>query len=191
MSKEEIPLHEIVLDILYQENSTQPQLMSTEDILWKIGNPEIAIYHVKAVLEWLEARKDVEYRFSKYQLTKITFLELKKQYASTSKKLTPYAKERRKAAQFGQKSSKKTTSKRTTKKTTKAEHVQPKIETGKNKIKANTTTAGDKDKLISKEKSITKVEQVVQQHNELKTEQKKEGLKKQLKKWWHKLNKKG
>ena len=180
MSKEEIPLHEIVLDILYHEDVTKPKPMATEEVLWKVENPDIALYHVKAVLEWLRLRGELEYRFSKYLLTEATFLELKEQFSSNKNTLTITAKERRKAAQMGNQKPQTTSSK----KVNKTEQTKPK----KSRQKRENTAHN----IIKKQQAVPKKETIEQQKTEVtpKAEQKEKGLKQQFQKWWHKISRK-
>lgn len=71
------PLHEIVLKILFFEDTEKAAKMTAENVLWKIDNPEISERQVREVLDWLVRQKRVELYLGKYSLDRIEFLEQK------------------------------------------------------------------------------------------------------------------
>lgn len=72
-----LPLHEVVLKIMFFENMEKAAAMRVEDILWKIDNPEISERQIREVLEWLVNQKKVEHYLGKYSIERIEFLEQK------------------------------------------------------------------------------------------------------------------
>ncbi|MCT4663709.1 MAG: DUF5457 domain-containing protein [Flavobacteriales bacterium] len=84
--KTEKPLHEIVLDILYFQNTERATEMKPIDVLWKIDNPEISERQIREVLDWLVRQRDVEVYAGKYSLNRAAFLELKQQHQKVDKK---------------------------------------------------------------------------------------------------------
>lgn len=69
------PLHEVVLDILYYEDTEKPVFMLPEDILWKIKDSDVRERHVNEVLEWLVYNKKAVKQFGKYQIDRYEFIE--------------------------------------------------------------------------------------------------------------------
>ncbi len=80
MATTEIPLHEVVLKVMFLENTERAAEMTSQDILWKIENPEISERQVREVLEWLVHHKKVSYYAGKYNLDRYEFLEIKQNY---------------------------------------------------------------------------------------------------------------
>jgi len=76
----ELPLHEVVLKIMFHEDIEKAASMKAEDILWRIDNPEITQRKVTEVLNWLIHKKRVDLYLGKYTINRIEFLELKKIY---------------------------------------------------------------------------------------------------------------
>lgn len=72
------PLHEDILDIMYQENKDIPAFLSPSDILWKIKDPEISERKIREVLDWLVVEKRVNVRAGKYQIDRYEFIDKSK-----------------------------------------------------------------------------------------------------------------
>lgn len=86
----DMPLHEVVLHIMFTKNTEKAAAITPEDILWKINNPEISERNIREVLEWLVLHKRVEKYLGKYSLDRIEFLGLKERYTNhKSKKKKP------------------------------------------------------------------------------------------------------
>lgn len=73
----ELPLHEVILKIMYNEDREKPKALSPKDILWKIDNPEITERYVREVLDWLVRERKVSMYLDKYSLDRYEFLEQK------------------------------------------------------------------------------------------------------------------
>jgi|GEM_PF-3018927 len=73
----DLPIHEVILKIMYNEGRDKPKELKVEDILWKIDNPEITERYVREVLNWLVREKRVEVYLDKYSLDRIEFLAQK------------------------------------------------------------------------------------------------------------------
>jgi hypothetical protein len=73
------PLHDTVLRIAFLANTERPQMVSTEDIYWKLDNPNMLMSSLKEVLEWLVRRGDIEKDLGKYRLSPARFFELKEE----------------------------------------------------------------------------------------------------------------
>ncbi len=71
----EKPLHEIVLDILYYENTEKPTSLTPEDIFLFIKDSDVNERKIREVLDWLVLQKRVVVQFGKYQLDKYEFIE--------------------------------------------------------------------------------------------------------------------
>ncbi|WP_459211965.1 DUF5457 domain-containing protein [Aquimarina rhabdastrellae] len=78
----DLPIHEVILRIMYFEDKEKPATLSPEDILWKIDNPEITERYVKEVLNWLVRERKVTTYLNKYTLDRYEFLELKTRFAA-------------------------------------------------------------------------------------------------------------
>ncbi len=76
----DLPLHEVVLKIMFYENVAKATEMTPEDVLWRIDNAEISERQVREVLEWLVREKKVTCYLGKYSLDRVEFLEQKKMY---------------------------------------------------------------------------------------------------------------
>lgn len=70
-----LPIHEVILKIMYDANREKPIGLTAEDILWKIDNPEITEIYLQQVMEWLVRQKKVELYLGKYTLDRYEFLE--------------------------------------------------------------------------------------------------------------------
>ncbi len=76
----DLPIHEVILKIMYFEDREKPIELSPADILWKIDNPEITERYVREVLNWLVREKKVKSYLDKYSLDRHEFLEQKAKY---------------------------------------------------------------------------------------------------------------
>jgi hypothetical protein len=76
----DLPLHEVVLKIMFHENMEKAVPISASDILWRIDNPEISERHVTEVLDWLVRQRKAELYLGKYSIDRIEFLEQKELY---------------------------------------------------------------------------------------------------------------
>jgi hypothetical protein len=81
----DLPLHEVVLKIMFHENMEKAVPMKPEDVLWRIDNPEISERQVREVLDWLVRQKKAELYLGKYSIDRIEFLEQKELYEQTLK----------------------------------------------------------------------------------------------------------
>ncbi|MCG8697554.1 MAG: DUF5457 domain-containing protein, partial [Bacteroidales bacterium] len=87
--KTELPIHDVILRIMYLEDMEKPKEMSPKDVLWKIDNPEITERYIREVLDWLVREKKVNSYLDKYTLERYEFLELKKKYGEIIEEGTP------------------------------------------------------------------------------------------------------
>lgn len=71
----DLPIHEVILKIMYNANREKPIGLTTADVLWKIDNPEITEQYIREVLDWLVRQKKVELYLDKYSLNRYEFLE--------------------------------------------------------------------------------------------------------------------
>lgn len=76
----DLPLHEVVLKIMFHENTEKAAAMTAKDVLWRIDNPEISERQVREVLNWLVRQKKAELYLGKYSIDRIEFLEQKELY---------------------------------------------------------------------------------------------------------------
>lgn len=76
-SKEEIPLHETVLKIMFDANSEKPAEMTSNDVFWKISDPAVSERNIAEVLTWLVGQRKVDHFAGKYSLDRFEFLEQK------------------------------------------------------------------------------------------------------------------
>ncbi|WP_271783469.1 DUF5457 domain-containing protein [Aquimarina algiphila] len=78
MSKRtELPIHEVILKIMYKEDKEKPKGLTAGDVLWKIDNPEITERYVREVLDWLVRENKVTLYLDKYSLDRHEFLDQK------------------------------------------------------------------------------------------------------------------
>ncbi len=85
-------LHDVVLEIMFNENQEKAVPLAPEDILWKIDNSEIALRDIKEVLDWLVRQRRVNEHFGKYTMDRFEFLNQKEKKVSenkTGKKIKP------------------------------------------------------------------------------------------------------
>lgn len=73
----DLPIHEVILKIMYKTDREKPIGLTTADILWKIDNPEITERYVREVLDWLVRERKVKLYLEKYSLDRYEFLEQK------------------------------------------------------------------------------------------------------------------
>ncbi len=73
----ELPIHEVILKIMFKEDKEKPIGLTSGDILWKIDNPEISERYVREVLDWLVREKKVKLYLNKYSLDRYEFLDQK------------------------------------------------------------------------------------------------------------------
>jgi len=74
-----LPIHEVILKIMYNADREKPIGLTSSDILWKIDNPEITERYVREVLGWLERERKVKLYLDKYSLDRHEFLSQKTQ----------------------------------------------------------------------------------------------------------------
>ncbi len=73
----DLPLHEVILKIMYNEDKEKSVELKPKDILWKIDNPEVTERHVREALDWLVREKRVKLYLNKYSLDRYEFLDQK------------------------------------------------------------------------------------------------------------------
>ncbi|WP_214984121.1 DUF5457 domain-containing protein [Tenacibaculum dicentrarchi] len=73
----DLPIHEVILKIMYNADREKPMGLTTSDILWKIDNPEITERYVREVSDWLVRERKVKLYLDKYSLDRHEFLEQK------------------------------------------------------------------------------------------------------------------
>lgn len=76
----DLPIHEVILKIMYHADKEKSAELSAQDILWKIDNPEITERYIREVLGWLIREKKVQLYLNKYSLDRYEFLEQKSKY---------------------------------------------------------------------------------------------------------------
>lgn len=76
-SKQEIPLHETVLKIMFEANREKPAELTAIDIYWKTSDPAVSERNIVEVLNWLVAQRKVDHFAGKYSLDRFEFLEQK------------------------------------------------------------------------------------------------------------------
>ncbi len=75
---EDLPLHEVVLEIMFKASKERPAEFTLDDIFWKISDPSVRESQLGDVLKWLAHHHRVEHRLGKYSLDRIEFLDQKK-----------------------------------------------------------------------------------------------------------------
>ncbi|MDG1331769.1 MAG: DUF5457 domain-containing protein [Crocinitomicaceae bacterium] len=83
--EEETPLHEIILNLMYESNQEEPAKLTLDDVFWKVSDPKVQKSLVGDVLKWLLNQGRIEYLAGKYSLDQIEFQDQKK----VSEKLAP------------------------------------------------------------------------------------------------------
>ena len=86
-SKKNIPLHDIVLRIMFLENMEKAAAMTPQDVLWHIEDAELTERHIQEVLDWLLRKKKVTFYLGKYSIDRLEFLEQKKKHKSLGGKV--------------------------------------------------------------------------------------------------------
>ncbi|MBL4746753.1 MAG: DUF5457 domain-containing protein [Flavobacteriaceae bacterium] len=76
-TKTDALLHDVVLEIMFNENYEKAVPLSIEDILWKIDNPEISERNIREVLDWLVRQRRMGVHFGKYTMNRYEFLDQK------------------------------------------------------------------------------------------------------------------
>ncbi len=77
-SPEEIPLHEVVLKLMFEANKEKPARLDASDLFWQIPDPAVNERNVTEVLNWLVGQKRVEKFSGKYSLDRFEFLDQRK-----------------------------------------------------------------------------------------------------------------
>ncbi|WP_194765656.1 DUF5457 domain-containing protein [Tamlana sp. I1] len=73
----ELPIHEVIVKIMFNADREKPMGLSASDVLWKIDNPEVSERHIREVLDWLVREKRVKLYLDKYSLDRYEFLDQK------------------------------------------------------------------------------------------------------------------
>lgn len=76
--EEEVPLHEVILNLMYEANTDQPAMLTFDDVFWKVSDPKIQKDLIGDVLKWLQSQERIEYLSGKYSLDPIEFQDQKK-----------------------------------------------------------------------------------------------------------------
>lgn len=79
-TQEELPLHEVVLKLMFEFNKEKPAELTSTDIFWKISDPSLSEIQITQVLNWLVNEKRLEKFVGKYSLDRFEFLEQRKRY---------------------------------------------------------------------------------------------------------------
>lgn len=74
----EIPLHEVVLSVMYAANKERPAELTVNDVYRGVADNTLSENNISDVLNWLVAQKEVEYASGKYSLDRFSFLEERK-----------------------------------------------------------------------------------------------------------------
>lgn len=77
-TEEEVPLHEVVLKVMFEVNKEKPQEMTASDVFWKMSDPALSERQVTEVLNWLVHKRRLEHFAGKYSLDRFEFLDQKK-----------------------------------------------------------------------------------------------------------------
>ena len=81
-----LPLHEVVLKIMFYEDIEKAAEMTAEDVLWRIDNPEISERQIREVLDWLVHQKKVVRYLGKYSIDRVEFIAQKELYKTSLKR---------------------------------------------------------------------------------------------------------
>lgn len=76
----DLPIHDVILKIMYNADREKPIGLTAGDVLWKIDNPEITERYVREVLDWLVREKRAQVYLDKYSLDRYEFLDQKAKY---------------------------------------------------------------------------------------------------------------
>jgi len=74
----EIPLHEVVLGVMYSVNKEHPAKVTVNDVYRRVADNTLSENNISDVLNWLVVQKEVEYASGKYSLDRFSFLEERK-----------------------------------------------------------------------------------------------------------------
>lgn len=78
LTPKEIPLHEVVLSVMYAMNKERPAELTANDVYQGLADNTLSDNNISDVLNWLVAQKEVEYASGKYSLDRFSFLEERK-----------------------------------------------------------------------------------------------------------------
>lgn len=87
MAKE--ALHEHILRIAFAADLDRPAQLSSEDVFWKLEDPDLTRPQVKECLEWLTHRGDLTFDLGKYGLSRVKFFELKEEFRKSTTVAVP------------------------------------------------------------------------------------------------------
>ncbi len=85
-SGQPLPLHEVILDAMYQAGMNSPVELTASDIFWKISDPAVRESQITEVLDWLVTQKRVDQFAGKYAMTSLEFLSQKSAKGEEPKK---------------------------------------------------------------------------------------------------------
>ena len=85
-TKEEVPLHEVVLKTMFEVNKDKPAELSAGDVFWRLSDPSIREQQITEVLNWLVHKRKVDHYAGKYSLDRFEFLEQKKKNGKTTER---------------------------------------------------------------------------------------------------------
>lgn len=75
---ERIPLHEVVLEMMFEAGGDQPIELTASDLYWKSSDPSVSESQITEVLNWLAGQKRVDKFAGKYSMTPSEFIDQKK-----------------------------------------------------------------------------------------------------------------
>ncbi len=75
---ERVPLHEVVLEMMFEAGGDQPVELTASDLYWKCSDPGVSESQITEVLNWLAGQKRVDKFAGKYSMTPSEFLDQKK-----------------------------------------------------------------------------------------------------------------
>ena len=73
--KKDIPLHEVVLNTMFEADKESPAEFTSDELYWKISDPSVLEGQLVEVLKWLLHHNRVEYKSGKYSLDSLEFVE--------------------------------------------------------------------------------------------------------------------
>lgn len=59
-TQEEVPLHEVVLELMFEANKEKPAELSAKDVFWKISDSTLIERNIEEVLNWLVSKRRAE-----------------------------------------------------------------------------------------------------------------------------------
>jgi Family of unknown function (DUF5457) len=77
-------LHDQILRVAFLANPSRPTWLSSEDVFWKLENPQLSLVKIRECMEWLVQRGDMAQDLGRFGLTAIKFFELRQQFAHVS-----------------------------------------------------------------------------------------------------------